>query len=45
MPRFKASGHGDLYIKTRVVLPTPLSEEAGAAARSFFDIVDQPKPR
>ena len=45
MPRFKAEGHGDLYVKARVVLPTPLSEEAGVAARTFLDIVKQPKPR
>ena len=45
MPHFKAEGHGDLYVKARVVLPTPLSDEAGAAARTFFDIVEQPKPR
>ena len=45
MPHFKASGHGDLYVKVRVVLPTALSDEAESAARTFFDIVDQPKPR
>ena len=28
MPRFKADGHGDLYVKARVVLPTDLSEDA-----------------
>jgi curved DNA-binding protein len=39
MPRFKATGHGDLYVKTRVVLPTDLSEEATAAARAFFDLI------
>jgi curved DNA-binding protein len=45
MPRFKAEGHGDLYVKTRVVLPTDLSEEAQAAARIFFDLIGQPEPR
>ena len=45
MPRFKATGHGDLYVKARVVLPTGLSEEAKAAARAFFDLVKQPDPR
>lgn len=45
MPRFKATGHGDLYVKVRVVLPTDLSEEARTAARSFFDLIDQPDPR
>ena len=45
MPRFRATGHGDLYVKARVVLPTDLSDEAKAAARTFLDLVDQPDPR
>ncbi len=45
MPRFKATGHGDLYVKARVVLPTGLSDEAAEAARAFFDLVKQPDPR
>jgi DnaJ-class molecular chaperone len=45
MPRFKVTGHGDLYVKVRVVLPTGLTDEARAAAESFFDLVDQPDPR
>jgi curved DNA-binding protein len=45
MPRFKASGHGDLYVKARVVIPTRLSDDAQAAARRLFDLVDQPDPR
>jgi curved DNA-binding protein len=45
MPRFKASGSGDLYVRIRVVLPTNLSAEANDAARRFFDLVDQPDPR
>jgi len=45
MPRFKASGHGDLYARARVVLPTNLSDEAKAAARSLFDLSKQPDPR
>ena len=45
MPRFKASGHGDLFVKARVVLPTGLSDEAKAAAKAFFDLVKQPDPR
>ena len=45
MPRFKATGHGDLYVKTRVILPTDLSEEATKAARAFFDLVRQRDPR
>jgi DnaJ-class molecular chaperone len=45
MPRFKADGYGDLYTKARVVLPADLSEEAVAAARGLFDLIDQPDPR
>ena len=45
MPRFKSTGHGDLYVKARVVLPTNLQDEAKAAARSFLDLVNQPDPR
>jgi curved DNA-binding protein len=45
MPRFKANGHGDLYARARVILPTDLSDEATAAARQFFDLVKQPNPR
>ena len=45
MPRFKATGHGDLYVKARVVIPTGLSDEAVAAARRSFELVKQPDPR
>jgi curved DNA-binding protein len=45
MPRFKAAGNGDLYVRIRVVLPTDLSAEAKDAARKFLDLVDQPDPR
>ena len=45
MPRFKASGTGDLYVKAKVVLPTRLSDAAKDAARQFLDLVDQPDPR
>ena len=45
MPRFNASGHGDLYVRARVVLPTTLSDDAEEAAGAFFDLVDQPCPR
>jgi curved DNA-binding protein len=45
MPRFKATGQGDLYVKARLILPTGLSEEATAAARDFFDHVKQSDPR
>ena len=45
MPRFKATGHGDLYVRARLVLPTNLSDEAEAAARRLFELVEQPDPR
>ena len=45
MPRFKADGHGDLYVKAKVVLPTNLSDEARDAAGRFLELVDQPTPR
>ena len=45
MPRFKATGHGDLFVKVRVVLPTELSDEARDAARRLADLVHQPDPR
>jgi curved DNA-binding protein len=44
MPRFKANGHGDLYVKARVILPTNLSDEATEAARRFFERAKQPDP-
>ena len=45
MPRFKATGHGDLFVRAKVVLPTDLSAEATAAAQALFTLIDQPKPR
>jgi DnaJ-class molecular chaperone len=45
MPRFRGDGHGDLRVRTRVVLPTNLSDEARAAAQRFLDLVEQPDPR
>jgi curved DNA-binding protein len=45
MPRFKGSGSGDLYVKTKVVLPTSLSDEAKNAAKQLFDQIEQPNPR
>lgn len=45
MPRFRADGSGDLYVKVRVVLPSKLTPEAERAAREFLQLVDQPDPR
>jgi curved DNA-binding protein len=45
MPRFKADGYGDLYVKAKVVMPSDLSPEARAAAERFIALVDQPDPR
>jgi DnaJ-class molecular chaperone len=45
MPRFNASGFGDLYVKARIVLPTDLTPEARTAAKAFLDLADQPSPR
>jgi curved DNA-binding protein len=45
MPHFKANGHGDLYARAKVNLPTNLSGEAQAAAAVLFDLVKQPDPR
>ena len=43
--RLDASGHGDLYARAKVILPTQLSDDAVEAGRRFFDLVDQPDPR
>jgi DnaJ-class molecular chaperone len=45
MPHFKGDGTGDLLVRTRVVLPTDLGDEAKAAGTEFLDLVDQPDPR
>jgi curved DNA-binding protein len=45
MPRFKADGYGDLYVKAKVILPTGLAEDARAAAETFVTLADQPDPR
>jgi curved DNA-binding protein len=45
MPRFKADGRGDLYVKAKVVLPTDLSAEARTAAERFLKLAHQPDPR
>lgn len=45
LPRFRAEGRGDLYVKVRVVLPTKLSAEAKQAAERFVELAAQPDPR
>lgn len=45
MPKLDRSGHGDLYVRVRIVLPTHLSPDAQRAAKAFLDLVDQPDPR
>jgi curved DNA-binding protein len=45
MPRFKADGYGDLYVKARVIIPTDLSPDARTAAERFVALADQPDPR
>jgi curved DNA-binding protein len=45
MPRFKADGHGDLYVKAKVVLPKDLPPDARDAADTFLRLADQPDPR
>jgi DnaJ-class molecular chaperone len=45
MPHLRGEGHGDLYARARVVLPTGLDDEAVEAARKLLALVDQPDPR
>jgi curved DNA-binding protein len=45
MPRLKAAGNGDLYVKARVVLPGDLTPDARDAADRFLELSNQPDPR
>jgi DnaJ-class molecular chaperone len=45
LPRFKADQRGDLFVRTRVVLPTGLDARARELAHEFVDYVKQPDPR
>ena len=45
LPRFRGEGHGDLLVRTRVVVPTDLTDDARDAARQFIDLMNQPDPR
>ena len=40
LPHFRKEGRGDLLVKTKVVLPTDLSEEAKQAAEKFLDLAE-----
>jgi DnaJ-class molecular chaperone len=45
LPRFRADGRGDLYARTRVVLPQALDEKGRRLARDLTDHIAQPSPR
>jgi len=45
MPALRGDERGDLYVRTRVVLPPNLTDEARDAAQRFLALVDQPDPR
>jgi curved DNA-binding protein len=45
MPRFKGTGSGDLYVRTKVILPASLSKDAQETAKRLFEQIDQPNPR
>jgi curved DNA-binding protein len=45
LPKFRAEGHGDLFVRVQVVLPKNMSDDARQAAASFLDLVDQSDPR
>jgi curved DNA-binding protein len=45
MPQLRAEGSGDLYARTRVVLPAKLDGDRAEAARALLDAIDQPDPR
>jgi DnaJ-class molecular chaperone len=45
LPKFRSDGHGDLYVKVRVVLPTDLSDEARDAAEKFLALVKDEPPK
>lgn len=45
MPRLKGGGTGDLYVKSKVVLPAKLEGRQRKAAEEFLRQVAQPNPR
>jgi len=45
MPALRGDERGDLYVRTRVLLPTDLTDEAREAGQRFLDLVNQSDPR
>jgi DnaJ-class molecular chaperone len=45
LPQFRSADRGDLLVRTKVVLPKGLSDEAKAAAERLLELADQPNPR
>ncbi len=45
MPRLKGEGTGDLYVKSKVVLPGKLEGRQRKAAEEFLRQIAQPNPR
>ncbi len=45
LPRFRSEERGDLFVKTRVILPTGLDENGRRLAREFVQHVGQADPR
>ena len=45
MPRLKGEGTGDLYVKSKVVLPGKLEDRQRKAAEEFLRQIVQPNPR
>ena len=45
MPRIKAEGAGDLFVRAKVVLPGKLEGKPRKTAEDLFKQIDQPNPR
>jgi DnaJ-class molecular chaperone len=45
MPRLKGESTGDLYVKSKVVLPGKLEDRQRKAAEEFLRQIVQPNPR
>jgi curved DNA-binding protein len=44
LPEFRGKERGDLMVRTRVVLPTKMTEEARAAAERFVSLIQKREP-